>query len=87
MILSVQEVTKQYDKHLAVDKVSFDMREGTIFGMLGPNGAGKTSLIRMITTITGPDSGTILLDGQKNKRLHTGKNRLYARRTRHVQKK
>ncbi len=64
MILSVQNVVKRYDKHLAVDHVSFDVPKGSVFGLLGPNGAGKTSLIRMITTITGPDEGIILLDGQ-----------------------
>lgn len=65
MILSIQNVVKRYDKHLAVDNVSFDVPRGSVFGLLGPNGAGKTSLIRMITTITAPDEGTILLDGEK----------------------
>jgi len=65
MILSIQNVTKRYDKHVAVDNVTFDVPKGSIFGLLGPNGAGKTSLIRMITTITGPDEGEIRLDGEK----------------------
>jgi ABC-2 type transport system ATP-binding protein len=65
MILSIQQVVKRYDKYLAVDHVSFDVPKGSIFGLLGPNGAGKTSLIRMITTITGPDEGAIFLDGAK----------------------
>jgi ABC-2 type transport system ATP-binding protein len=64
MILSIQNVVKQYGKHTAVDHVSFDVPKGSVFGLLGPNGAGKTSLIRMITTITGPDEGIILLDGE-----------------------
>jgi ABC-2 type transport system ATP-binding protein len=58
-ILRIEDVVKTYDKHIAVDHVSFDMPEDCIFGMLGPNGAGKSSLIRMITTITRPDSGKI----------------------------
>jgi ABC-2 type transport system ATP-binding protein len=58
-ILRIEDVVKTYDKHIAVNHVSFDMPEGCIFGMLGPNGAGKSSLIRMITTITRPDSGKI----------------------------
>lgn len=58
-------MTKSYSNHLAVDKVSFDMPAGCIFGLLGPNGAGKTSLIRIITTITRADSGTVWLDGEK----------------------
>lgn len=65
MILSVQNVVKTYGDYMAVNHVSLDVQKGTVFGMLGPNGAGKTSLIRMITTITAPDSGTIFLDGQK----------------------
>ena len=65
MILSIQNVVKRYDKYTAVDHVSFDVPKGCVFGLLGPNGAGKTSLIRMITTITGPDEGVIYLDGEK----------------------
>ena len=65
MILSIQDVVKRYDKYAAVNHVSFDVPKGSVFGLLGPNGAGKTSLIRMITTITGPDEGVIYLDGEK----------------------
>lgn len=65
MILSIQDVVKSYGNYQAVNHVSFDVPEGSVFGLLGPNGAGKTSLIRMITTITGPDSGSIYLDGEK----------------------
>lgn len=65
MILSVQDVVKSYGDYMAVNHVSLDVQKGSVFGMLGPNGAGKTSLIRMITTITAPDSGTIYLDGHK----------------------
>ncbi|MBK8195691.1 MAG: ATP-binding cassette domain-containing protein [Lewinellaceae bacterium] len=65
MILSIQNVVKTYGNYTAVDHVSFDVPRGSVFGLLGPNGAGKTSLIRMITTITGPDEGAILLEGEK----------------------
>jgi ABC-2 type transport system ATP-binding protein len=64
-ILKIDDVVKTYDKHVAVNHVSFTMPEGCIFGMLGPNGAGKSSLIRMITTITRPDSGQIFFNGEK----------------------
>ena len=63
-ILKLENVTKAYSNHLAVDQVSFDMPAGCIFGLLGPNGAGKTSLIRIITTITRADSGAVYLDGE-----------------------
>jgi ABC-2 type transport system ATP-binding protein len=62
-VLSLNGVVKRYSGHTAVDNVSFDIPKGCIFGMLGPNGAGKTSLIRIITTITAADEGSILLDG------------------------
>ena len=62
-VLSIQNVTKQYSNHRAVDNISFDVPAGSIFGLLGPNGAGKTSLIRIITRITGADSGAIILNG------------------------
>ena len=63
-ILRIEDVVKTYGKHVAVNHVSFDVPEGYIFGMLGPNGAGKSSLIRMITTITRPDSGRIFFNGE-----------------------
>ncbi len=68
-VLSLSNVVKDYKNHRAVDNVSFDMKKGKIFGLLGPNGAGKTSLIRIITSITAADSGSVLLDGNPiNKR-------------------
>jgi ABC-2 type transport system ATP-binding protein len=68
--LSLQHVVKTYHNHIAVNDVSFDVQQGTIFGILGPNGAGKTSMIRIITSITAADSGTVLIDGQKLNALH-----------------
>jgi ABC-2 type transport system ATP-binding protein len=65
MILSIQNVVKSYGDYRAVNDVSLEIPKGCVFGMLGPNGAGKTSLIRMITTITAPDQGSIFLDGEK----------------------
>lgn len=63
-VLSLQDVVKQYANHKAVDGVSFDVKEGSIFGLLGPNGAGKTSMIRIITSITAADSGRVLINGE-----------------------
>lgn len=62
-ILRLEEVHKEYTNHIAVNKVSFDMPKGCIFGLLGPNGAGKTSLIRIITCITRADQGRVYFDG------------------------
>ena len=69
-ILKIDKVVKTYNKKIAVNKVSFSMPEGVIFGLLGPNGAGKSSLIRMITTITRPDEGQIFFNGQLLNSLH-----------------
>ncbi len=62
-IIEVQEVTKRYVNHLALDKVSLSVREGVVFGLLGPNGAGKTTLIRILNQITYPDSGAVFFKG------------------------
>ncbi len=69
-MLRVQQVTKRYSNHLAVDRVSFEMPDNAIMGLLGPNGAGKSTLLRMITTITMPDSGQIFFDGEPLARHH-----------------
>lgn len=63
-VLELQKVRKTYQKHVACNDVSFQIPEGKVFGLLGPNGAGKTSLIRIITTITKADSGTVLFRGE-----------------------
>ena len=64
-ILEVQNVVKQYGDYTALNNVSLQFPKGSIYGLLGPNGAGKTSLIRIINQITMPDSGLVLLDGEK----------------------
>ena len=69
-ILEVQNVVKQYGDYTALNNVSLQVPKGSIYGLLGPNGAGKTSLIRIINQITMPDSGVVLLDGEKLKPEH-----------------
>lgn len=63
-ILELRQVEKYYGDFAALQNITFNVPKGAIFGLLGPNGAGKTSLIRIITTITGADTGTVLLDGE-----------------------
>jgi ABC-2 type transport system ATP-binding protein len=62
-IIRVNDLTKFYETILAVDHISFDVKEGEVFGFLGPNGAGKTTTIRMMVGLTEPTSGTALIDG------------------------
>lgn len=64
-ILKLDNVTKRFGDYTAVDKLSFSVEKGAIFGLLGPNGAGKTTTIRMITDIFMPDDGSIELLGTK----------------------
>ena len=49
--IEVSHIVKKYGEFTAVDDVSFQVKEGEIFGLLGPNGAGKSTLIRMMTTL------------------------------------
>jgi len=65
MLLSVRNLKKYYATQKAVDDISFDIPQGSIFGLLGPNGAGKSTLLRMITGIFYPDSGDVLFNGEK----------------------
>ena len=53
-VVECEELSVSYGEALAVDKASFDVRPGEVFGLLGPNGAGKTSVIRALTTIVHP---------------------------------
>ncbi len=64
-LLIVNEVVKQFAGHRALDGVSLEVPENSVYGLLGPNGAGKTTLIRIINCITAPDSGEVLLNGKR----------------------
>ena len=63
-MLKVEHVTKYYGTNLAVDDLSFEVKEGEIFGLLGVNGAGKTTTFRMILGLLDKNQGTITLDGK-----------------------
>ncbi len=65
--LEAKNVSKTYINHKALDDVSIQVADQSIFGLLGPNGAGKTTLIRIINQISVMDEGTILLNGRKIK--------------------
>lgn len=63
--LEVKNLTKTFDKLVAVDHASFEVPEGSIFGLIGRNGAGKTTTIRMMMGIYLPDDGEVILKGTK----------------------
>jgi ABC-2 type transport system ATP-binding protein len=69
-LLTASNITKDFQNYRALDDVSIAIPQNKIFGLLGPNGAGKTTLIRIINQITGPDSGTVLFNGEKLQPKH-----------------
>tara|TARA_R110002050_G_scaffold1281_1_gene9172 strand:- start:61471 stop:62406 length:936 start_codon:yes stop_codon:yes gene_type:complete len=69
-ILVTKEVSKSYGDHIALNKISLEIPENSIYGLLGPNGAGKTSLIRIINQITYPDTGEVFFNGELLKPEH-----------------
>ena len=64
MVLSLDHVTKRFGGLLAVDTVSFDVREHDIYGLIGPNGAGKTTIFNLITGLYGLSEGSINFYGK-----------------------
>jgi len=76
-ILTTQNLTKRYSGRAAVDNVSLTVEKGDIFGLIGQNGAGKTTFMRMVTSLTHPDSGQITLFGEAEPaRLHAARSRI-----------
>lgn len=63
IILKVTNLKKAYGKKVAVDRISFEVKKGEIFGILGPNGAGKTTTLEMIETLREIDEGSVHVDG------------------------
>ncbi len=62
-LITVSDLTKNFDNVKAVNKISFNVGKGELFGFLGPNGAGKTTTINMLTGLARPDSGWINIAG------------------------
>jgi ABC-2 type transport system ATP-binding protein len=63
-VIEIENVTKTFGEVKAVDRVSLNVPQGSIYGFIGPNGSGKTTTLRMIMNIFYPDSGTIRVFGQ-----------------------
>ncbi len=61
-MIEISGLTKNYGKIRAVDNLSLSIKSGEVFGLLGPNGAGKTTTIRLLTTLSRPDSGSCSID-------------------------
>jgi len=63
VVVEVKDLVKDYDGFRALNRVSFNVYEGDIFGLIGPNGAGKTTLFRVLATLLLPTSGTATIYG------------------------
>jgi len=75
MIVEVKNLIKRYNDFLALDHISFSIREGEIFGLLGPNGAGKSTTMSILSGLTGFNGGEVLFLGKK-----IGRNEMEAKR-------
>jgi ABC-type branched-subunit amino acid transport system ATPase component len=64
LLLAVKDVSKRFGGLQAVDRVSFEIREGELVGLIGPNGSGKTTLINILSGHLAPDAGSVLLAGR-----------------------
>ena len=62
-MIEVKNVTKKYGSTIAVDNISFDVKDGEVVGLLGPNGAGKSTTMNMITGYIEPTQGQIIVNG------------------------
>lgn len=65
-----EHIEKNFSNHRALDDVSVNISDNSIFGLLGPNGAGKTTLIRIINQIIAPDKGSLFFNGEPLQQKH-----------------
>jgi ABC-2 type transport system ATP-binding protein len=69
--IRTQNLTKQFDRHTAVNDVDLEVKAGEVYGLIGPNGAGKTTLIRMLASAEEPTTGEIHIAGEQLRRDHS----------------
>ena len=65
VIIELKHITQYFPGVVALNDMSFTIREGTVHGLIGENGAGKSTLIKVLTGINHPDKGEIYIDGKK----------------------
>ncbi|MCG6133125.1 MAG: ABC transporter ATP-binding protein [Nostoc sp. LLA-1] len=68
LAISTRGLTKQFERHVAVNDVDLDIQQGEVYGLIGPNGAGKTTLIRMLAAAEEPTTGEIYINGDRLRR-------------------
>jgi ABC-2 type transport system ATP-binding protein len=62
-LIKIRNLSKRYEKLVAVDNLNLDIEQNEVFGLLGPNGAGKTTVIHMLATLLKPTSGSAIVNG------------------------
>lgn len=75
-MISIEQLTKNYGRYQALDSISLQVEQGSIFGLVGPNGAGKTTLIKIMVGILLPTRGQVLIDGHNVHQNPGSKSRL-----------
>lgn len=71
LAIDTRGLTKQFDRHIAVNDIDLQVAAGEVYGLIGPNGAGKTTLLRMLATAEEPTTGEIYINGERLLRDHT----------------
>ena len=65
LAIATSNLTKQFERHIAVNKLELKVEAGEVYGLIGPNGAGKTTLIRMLAAVEEPTAGEIHIYGDR----------------------
>lgn len=76
-MIEIRELTKQFDKIVAVDNINLNITEGSVIGLVGSNGSGKSTLLRLLSGVYEPDNGIVLVNGKKLFDSHEAKGECY----------
>lgn len=72
-ICELEQVTKRYDDHVVLDRISMAVHEGEMVAITGKSGSGKTTILNIMGMLENPDEGTVRLFGEESPRSHSGK--------------